>query len=109
MGKALSLLLIASSVAAEWTCDDCKEAAQALGVYTTSDDALDVQSDILVAELCPQAPDQRNVSKTCQDSGIQWPSTFSLSTTSTSVMTWIVQLKRPISQAVKNVVQGSTW
>merc|ERR1711872_897210 len=55
--KVVALLLFAASASAEWTCDDCKAAAAALGTYTTSADALAQESDILVAELCPQADD----------------------------------------------------
>merc|ERR1711942_354826 len=54
--KVVLVLLFAACVSAEWTCDDCKAASEALGVYTTTDDALNRMSEILVAELCPQAP-----------------------------------------------------
>merc|ERR1712180_386021 len=55
--KVVAILLLAASVSAEWTCDDCKAAAAALGTYTTSADALAQESDILVDELCPEADD----------------------------------------------------
>merc|ERR1711962_1691930 len=108
MMKVVALLLFAASASAEWTCDDCKAAAAALGTYTTSADALAQESDILVAELCPQADDPDTCVKElpglwaamapyifpehykhiCED--MECPD------------------KRPIFLAVKNAVLGST-
>merc|ERR1712002_53117 len=55
--KLVALFLLSTGVSAEWTCDDCKAASELLATYTTTDDALDRQNEILVADLCPQAPD----------------------------------------------------
>merc|ERR1711936_644272 len=55
---ALSSLL--ALTAAEWTCDDCTAVVGALATYLSSEESIDNQVAILLAEVCPQAenPDE---------------------------------------------------
>merc|ERR1711970_1603785 len=55
---ALSSLL--AITAAEWTCDDCTAVVVALATTLTSEESIDNQVAILLAEVCPQAenPDE---------------------------------------------------
>merc|ERR1712055_379499 len=80
--KAFTLLLLVLCSSAEWTCDDCEKAGEDLGILATSQEALDVQTAILVAELCPQAEDPA----TCEEqlppfwgelAKVIWPGHFS--------------------------------
>jgi hypothetical protein len=41
----------------DWTCDECAEGGVALGAYASTPDAIEIQKHILLAEVCPQAPD----------------------------------------------------
>ena len=40
---------------AEWTCDDCQAVVKALAAYSTSEDSIQRQVDLLLAEVCPVA------------------------------------------------------
>merc|ERR1711936_664574 len=55
---ALSSLL--AITAAEWTCDDCTAVVGALATTLSSEESIDNQVAILLAEVCPQAenPDE---------------------------------------------------
>merc|ERR1711923_475309 len=56
--KVISLIfLLSSTYAQDWTCDECAEGEAALAEFTTSDDAIAAQTEILLAELCPTAED----------------------------------------------------
>ena len=51
--KFLIALLAISSATAEWTCDDCNAVVGTLGSYLSSQEAIDRQAVVLVAEVCP--------------------------------------------------------
>jgi hypothetical protein len=51
------LSLLATACYAEFTCDDCVYAAGRLVEITTEEGSLDAQTEILMAEMCPQTPD----------------------------------------------------
>ena len=55
--KFLISLLAFSAATAEWTCDDCNAVVGTLGTYLSSQDSIDRQVEVLVAEVCPQADD----------------------------------------------------
>merc|ERR1712002_1304624 len=55
--KFLGFLIFIISVSAEWTCDDCEVAGHALGEATTTEEAIEWQTLLLVAEFCPEADD----------------------------------------------------
>ena len=53
-----SLFLLVGLVCGEdWTCDECVEGGAALGSFASSETAIASQSDLLLAEVCPQAED----------------------------------------------------
>merc|ERR1719516_3333 len=51
--KFLSALLLgAGLVSSEWTCEECTEGGAALGEYTTSDEAIAGQVEVLLGAIC---------------------------------------------------------
>lgn len=42
---------------ADWTCDECEEGAAALGQFTTTPEATQAQTEVLLAEVCPGSDD----------------------------------------------------
>merc|ERR1712121_217399 len=61
--KVIAFLFLAASASAEWTCEDCAKASKDMATYSTSEDAINVQSAMLVASLCDQAPDPEQCAK----------------------------------------------
>merc|ERR1712021_252455 len=56
--KVLASLFLAVGLAsAEWTCEECEEAHDALSAYTTSEEAIAGQVDVLVGVICPETED----------------------------------------------------
>ena len=56
--QLLSLLsLLALAAAQDWTCEECVEGGALVGSYASSETAIADQTAILLAELCPTAPD----------------------------------------------------
>merc|ERR1711937_500619 len=54
---AIVLSCLVASISADITCDDCLEFGGALSNYLQSEASLAEQTAILVAAVCPQAPD----------------------------------------------------
>merc|ERR1712183_489535 len=55
--KVLLLLAFAGYASAAVTCDECNAAAQGLVERLTSEASIAEQTDILIATVCPMAPD----------------------------------------------------
>jgi len=54
----LSLGLLAAGAAGQdWTCAECEEGGAAVGALASSEEAINGQAGLLVAGVCPQAPD----------------------------------------------------
>ena len=49
--------LASSQLYPPWTCEECEEGGAALGELASSEDAITVQVDLLLAEVCPLASD----------------------------------------------------
>merc|ERR1712071_436960 len=50
---ALSALLGITAATSEWTCDDCNAVVNTLATYLSSQESIDKQVEILIAEVCP--------------------------------------------------------
>jgi len=57
MKSFIAIALLATAVSADITCDDCKEFGGAMQNYLMSEASLLEQTTILIATLCPEAPD----------------------------------------------------
>merc|ERR1712059_64501 len=68
MGKLLLLIAAIGYISATPTCDDCKAAAAGLVARLTSKTSIEEQIGILVATLCPAAPD----AAACEAGVTQW-------------------------------------
>merc|ERR1712055_1074270 len=66
--KSLLLLALVGHASAAVTCDECGEAAQGLISRLTSEASIAEQTDILIATVCPMAPD----AAACEAMLTQW-------------------------------------
>merc|ERR1712055_182526 len=66
--KVLLLLAFAGYASAAVTCDECNAAAQGLVERLTSEASIAEQTDILIATVCPMAPD----AAACEAMLTQW-------------------------------------
>merc|ERR1712115_139886 len=55
--KVIFLLTLASFAAADWTCDECERMFRAIVASDISEDGINEQIDILLAEVCPEMED----------------------------------------------------
>ena len=49
---ALSYLLAISTATAEWTCEDCNAVVETIATYLSSEDSINRQIEVLIAEVC---------------------------------------------------------
>ena len=67
-----------SATSAKWTCEDCTALVNSMSAYLTSEESMQKQVDILLADVCPQVENSEECVEALPDFWMQvamvmWP------------------------------------
>merc|ERR1719443_2795142 len=72
-----------SATSAKWTCEDCTAVVNSMSAYLTSEESMQKQVDILLADVCPQVENSEECVEGLPDFWMQvamvmWPGYYML-------------------------------